>query len=324
MEEQICPYCGTAAPDEAEVCPACGELLDAAAGDEHAPQPGETYADIAPTAPLESPAPAARLVLRAAARTHPGREREANEDSILYFQLTGLLAGAGSPELGFFAVADGIGGHDRGEVASRRVLQHLAAAVMDRIFKRAILTGRTVDEQWMKRALRDCILAANAELLALQKENHSDMGTTLTAALVIDGRAVVANVGDSRTYLSREGSLTQITRDHSLVASLVAAGHLEPEAVYTHDQKAMIYRSVGESDDLAVDVFPLSLRPGDRLVLCSDGVWEMVRDEGIKAALAAEETPQAVCDRLVDAANHAGGEDNIGVLVVLAEPGAIS
>ncbi len=273
-----------------------------------------------PTLVADSGAPLSRLALHAAARSHPGRIRDGNEDSVLSINLSGLLAGAPSPalgpELGFFAVADGIGGHDRGEVASCRVLQHLAAAVMDRVFKRLLLTGRGADEAWLERALRECILAANGELLALQRANHSDMGTTLTAALIVDGRAVVANVGDSRTYLWRDEALEQITRDHSLVATLVAAGRLEPEAVYTHDQKGMIYRSVGEAADLRVDMFALSLRPGDRLVLCSDGLWEMVRDEGLAAALRAEADSQAACDRLVDEANRAGGEDNISVLVV--------
>lgn len=275
-----------------------------------------------PTLIVEGGAVPSRLALHAAARSHPGRIRDGNEDSVLSIRLSGLLAGSASPalgpELGFFAVADGIGGHDRGEIASCRTLQHLAAAVIDRVFKRLVLTDRGVDEAWMERALRECILAANAELLVLQRANHSDMGTTLTAVLVIGGRAVVANIGDSRTYLWRDDALAQITRDHSLVATLVAAGRLEPEAVFTHDQKAMIYRSVGEADELVVDTFALSLRPGDGLLLCSDGLWEMVRDEGLAAALRAEADPQAVCDRLVDDANRAGGEDNISLLVVRA------
>lgn len=275
-----------------------------------------------PTLIVDRGAVPSRLALHAAARSHPGRIRDGNEDSVLSIRLSGLLAGSASPalgpELGFFAVADGIGGHDRGEIASCRTLQHLAAAVIDRVFKRLVLTDRGVDEAWMERALRECILAANAELLVLQRANHSDMGTTLTAVLVIGGRAVVANIGDSRTYLWRDDALAQITRDHSLVATLVAAGRLEPEAVFTHDQKAMIYRSVGEADELVVDTFALSLRPGDGLLLCSDGLWEMVRDEGLAAALRAEADPQAVCDRLVDDANRAGGEDNISLLVVRA------
>ena len=107
-----------------------------------------------PTLVADSGAPLSRLALHAAARSHPGRIRDGNEDSVLFIQLSGLLAGtpALGPELGFFAVADGIGGHDRGEVASCRVLQHLAAAVMDRVFKRLILTDRGVDEAWMERA----------------------------------------------------------------------------------------------------------------------------------------------------------------------------
>ena len=277
-----------------------------------------------PTLILDPAARAGRLALRAAARSHAGRVREINEDSVLFIRLSGLLAGAASPELGFFAVADGMGGHDRGEVASRKVLQQLGAGLLDRIFKRVMLTGRHGDDAWMQRVLRECILAANGELLALQRANDSNMGTTLTAALFVDGRTIVANVGDSRTYRWRGGALEQITRDHSLVASLVAAGHLEPEAIYTHEQKGMIYRSVGEDADLTVDVFAVELWPNDRLLLCSDGLWEMVRDEGLAAALAAEATPQAVCDRLIDAANAAGGEDNISVLVVWAAPVAES
>lgn len=277
--------------------------------------------DETPSLPTLSVSPAARagqVALRAAARTHPGRVREGNEDSVLLIRLTGLLAGGASPEMGFFAVADGMGGHESGEVASRRVLQHLGVAVIDRVFKRTLLTGRAAGGAWMERALGECSRAANAELLVLQRANHSNMGTTLTAALLIDGQATVANVGDSRTYRWRGGVLEQITRDHSLVASLVAAGQLEPDAVYNHEQKGMIYRSVGESDDLRVDMFSIDLWPDDRLLLCSDGLWEMVRDEGLAAALRAEADPQAVCDRLVDDANRAGGEDNISLLVVRA------
>lgn len=315
LDEYTCPHCGTSITVAADVCPDCGEPLAVAWDDGD----GTPVADTVPLTPANWVSP---TTLRAAARSHPGRLREANEDSVIFCQLSSLLAGGTSPQVGFYAVADGIGGHDRGEVASRRVLQQLAAAVLDRVFKRVLLVERPTDQAWMERAVRDCILAANAELLALQRANHSDMGTTLTAALIIDGRAAIANVGDSRTYLWRDGALVQVTRDHSLVASLIAAGHLAPEAIYTHDQKAMIYRSVGESDDLAVDVFALTLQPDDRLVLCSDGLWEMVRDEGLAGVLAGQAEPQAVCDQLVTDANRAGGEDNISVLVVWAAPGA--
>lgn len=287
---------------------------------ENASAPGSST--VAPIVPLSRAAGPGSLSLRAAAQTHPGRVRGTNEDSVLLVHMTGLLAGAGSPELGFFVVADGMGGHDRGEVASRRVVQQLAATVMDRVFKRVVLTGRGGDEAWLERTLRDSILTTNADLHALQQASHSDMGTTLTAALVVDGRVAIANVGDSRTYLWRGGELRQITRDHSLVASLVAAGHLAPEAIYTHDQKAMIYRSLGESEDVAVDMFSVTLEAHDRLVLCSDGLWEMVRDSGLAGVLGANVAPQDACDRLVAAANQAGGEDNISVIVVHVAPAA--
>jgi protein phosphatase len=331
MDERLCPQCG-AMMDEQTTCAVCGWSPAENGMPDHSEAPPGGRATVrladpdgadAPNTPLmASPAPV-RLALLAAARVHPGRVREANEDSVLLLRLAGLPAGAPSFELGFFAVADGIGGHDRGEIASRRVLQQLAAAVMDRVFKRVVLTGRRADPAWMERALRECILAVNHELLALQQVSQSDMGTTLTAALVIDDRAIVANIGDSRTYLWRTGELEQITKDHSLVASLVAIGRLEPDAIYTHEQKGMIYRSVGEGDELAVDVFGLTLRPHDRLVLCSDGVWEMVRDDGLEEALLAGGDPQQICDRLIAEANRAGGEDNLGVLVVAAEPVAV-
>jgi len=319
MNQQECPACGAIIDGAPAVCPRCGRPLAVPGAEQLAGAQGDLL--LAPAVPLRGES-GGRLILRAAARTHPGRVRASNEDSVLFIQLTGQLAGASLAEPGFFAVADGMGGHDQGEVASRRVLQHLAAAVLDRVFKRVALTGRGADQIWMERTLRDCILAANGELMALQRASRSDMGTTLTAALVIDGQAVVANVGDSRTYLWRASELRQITRDHSLVASLVAAGQLAPEAVYTHDQKAMIYRSIGESDNLAVDMFSLTLQPHDRLLLCSDGLWEMVRDEGVTEALGATAEPQETCDRLVAAANSAGGEDNISVLTVWAAPAA--
>jgi len=320
MSQEQCPTCGATIAGASAVCPGCGRLL-AEPGREH-PAAAPEDPLLAPAVPLNPKEPGERLILRAAARTHPGRLRESNEDSVLFLQLAGRLAGAAMVEPGFFAVADGMGGHDQGELASRRVLQHLAAAVLDRIFKRVLLTGRGADQNWMERTLRDCVLAANAELIALQRANRSDMGTTLTAALVIDERVAIANVGDSRTYLWRANELRQVTRDHSLVASLVAAGQLAPDAVYTHDQKAMIYRSIGESDSLAVDIFSLTLQAHDRLLLCSDGLWEMVRDDGLAEALDTTTEPQEACDRLVAEANRAGGEDNISVLIVWVAPTA--
>jgi protein phosphatase len=145
------------------------------------------------------------------------------------------------------------------------------------------------------------------------------MGTTLTAALVRDEMALIANVGDSRTYLWRDGELVQITSDHSLVAQLVEAGALAPDEIYTHPEKSAIYRSLGHAPEVEVDLFEQPLESGDRLVLCCDGVWEMLRSDGIEEVLLMEPDPQCACEEMVRRANLAGGEDNISVVVVQFE-----
>ncbi len=215
-----------------------------------------------------------------------------------------------------FIVADGLGGADSGEVASKLATLTTWRALHDRVWEPAVSgEPRRRGPCGPGRGRQE----ANRAVYQARTEANSEMSTTITLALAIDGRAHVANVGDSRTYLYGAGRLRAVTKDHSLVQRLVNTGQISPAQVYTHPQRNLIYQSIGDRADVQVDLFDLDLHADDRLVLCSDGLWEMVRDEGIEEALLAEPDPQRACDRhLVRHANLAGGEDNISVIIVQA------
>jgi protein phosphatase len=256
--------------------------------------------------------------------TSVGIVREANEDFVGRYSFA-MEQKPGTPELGLYVVADGMGGHAAGELASKDVVR----VVVDRIHQlqsAPALTAKTrrlTEEEEVSNplgdTLRTAILEANGILFKSRQASRSDRGTTITSALVLGDAAVVANVGDSRTYLLRDGELKQVSNDHSLVASLVAAGMITPEQALTHPQRNQIYRTLGDKPKVDVDIFPLSLNANDTLLLCSDGLWEMVRDETIRGILMAARTPQMACDELIKAANLAGGEDNVSVIVVRLE-----
>ncbi len=143
------------------------------------------------------------------------------------------------------------------------------------------------------------------------------MGATATAALVMEGNAFIANVGDSRTYLLRDGKIERVTRDHSLVERLVEAGQIEPDDVYDHPSRNLIYRSLGAGhSEVDVDIFVEKLRAGDALLLCSDGLWEMVRDPQLQKILTEQKDVAKACELLIQVANDNGGEDNITAVLV--------
>lgn len=258
--------------------------------------------------------------LRFGCQSHKGQVREVDEDSILTLTMTTMFEGVRETTLGLFIVSDGIGGHQAGEVASRQAIQMVGAETISRVLQRAISTGRSLNEGKLEKILKEVVAKANGRIYEAQQESGNDMGATITAALIYNQTAIVANVGDSRTYLWRGGELKALTQDHSLVASLIAADQLPEEAIYTHEQKGMIYRSLGNKPDIKVDTFALMLAPADRLVLCCDGVWETIRNEGIEEVLLLEPDPQRACDEMVKRANYTGGEDNISVIVVVVDP----
>ncbi|MFB0535446.1 MAG: PP2C family serine/threonine-protein phosphatase [Anaerolineae bacterium] len=280
----------------------------------------------------------------------PGQERTMNED-VAYQE---VKQASGEETWGLFIVADGMGGHLGGELASKWAVQAIRTELANQFaprdpgvtikLDRAELeqnlrrTGQTVllpetlerrqdekmrrQDEKMKAAIEAAIQRANAVLRDLARnrpEKAADTGSTVTMAVVQGNRAYVANVGDSRTYLFRDKQLRQITTDHSLVASLVTQNQIEPDEIYTHPQRNVIYRSLGEKPEVTADIFMETLQAGDQLILCSDGLWEMVRDEQL--AKIVEKAPDVgeACRRLVQAANDNGGEDNISVIVVRVE-----
>ncbi len=243
------------------------------------------------------------------------RKDSPNEDNLLAIQ--GLHDGENGPvPLGLFVVADGMGGHADGQEASRLAIQSISDVVSP-----AILRNAEPDETFSD-LLKDGAHRANLAIYRRNREQEHMMGTTLTAALVVGTDAYVVNVGDSRTYRYRPGEgLAQISRDHSVVARLVEAGIISREDVYTHPKRNQIYRCLGEKASLELDYFHIDVQAGDILILCSDGLWEMVRDPDIENIVASS-SPHAsqISSMLIQAALTRGGADNVSVVAVCVLP----
>lgn len=249
------------------------------------------------------------------AHTDTGIVREHNEDSLLTLQLS--LVNNNQPQTwGVYIVSDGMGGHAAGEVASGLAVRGAADLILSEYLARAVQPDASFSEEEARTLVERAVRRANEAIIAEGRAQDNDMGATFTMALVVGDRAVVGNVGDSRTYLYRDGKLHRISKDHSLVQRLVDLGQISDEDVYSHPQRNAVLRSLGDRAAVEVDVFSERLRAGDALLLCSDGQWEMTRDAEMERFLARDEHPQAICEALVAAANQAGGEDNIAVVLV--------
>lgn len=250
-------------------------------------------------------------------QSNTGMVRESNEDSVLCIQMTGLSQVGAAPALGLFAVADGIGGQAAGEIASHSALRALAASSLENIFL-PVAVGQESAPETLESALQQAVFQANQTLLNLHQQPGLDtnLGCTLSTAVIYGTTAIIAHVGDSRVYHLHQGQIRLVTRDHSVAALLLEKGSITPEELYLHEQKGVIYRSLGDKSALEVDTYRIDLQPGDRLLLCSDGLWEMVRDPMLEEALLQYFDPQQACNRLVAQANLAGGDDNISVIIV--------
>ena len=246
---------------------------------------------------MEAPAP---VILRSAARSDVGLRRQANEDSF-----------AVDPERGFYLVADGLGGHTAGQVASQLAARASVNAL-------ATLEGATAT---LSEMLRIAVSAANREVFATAeaKSELSGMGTTLVALLAQGKRIALAHVGDSRAYRVRGGSIRQLTDDHSLVADLVRRREIPAAAAPQHPHRHVLTRALGVRRTVEPDLAELTPADGDIFVLCSDGLTGPVQDEEIAAEVSRDSDLDAACGRLIELANSRGGEDNITVVVVACE-----
>jgi PPM family protein phosphatase len=274
------------------------------------------------------------LRLRSFGLTDAGKVRDHNEDQFLIASMVKSLqvqstslpqpALQQSPDRGFvFIVADGMGGHEAGERASALAVSSVEGFVL-RAFQWFTQLTRDGEKQIL-RDFRDALEKANNHVLADAAEHPevAGMGTTLTLAYAFGAELFVAHVGDSRCYLHRDAVLHRLTRDHTFVEEAVRSGMLSPQQAATHRWRHAITNAIGgQSKEVNVELHKLGLTAADRLLLCSDGLTNMVSDEEIAGVLATATDPEPACRNLVGLANEAGGKDNITVVCAFVDSAA--
>lgn len=239
------------------------------------------------------------------------RRGRPNEDSL--FAIENITNSSIAPRpIGLFIVADGMGGHGNGSEASELAIRAMRKSVL------VALHSEVKEDETIKEILVEGVQHANHGVYKRNQQQHTDMGTTMTAALLWGEIVYVVNVGDSRTYLYRTSEgLYQVTQDHSVVARLVECGAISADEVYTHPKRNEILRALGNEPTVEVDCFTVPVRVGDVLLLCSDGLWEMVRDFEIQEIVrTCAPYASQICAMLIQAALNRGGTDNISVIAV--------
>ncbi|MCB9437399.1 MAG: serine/threonine-protein phosphatase [Anaerolineales bacterium] len=243
-----------------------------------------------------------------------GQIRDNNQDSMLSMTLS-MTGNDQDPNFGLFIVADGMGGHEDGEKASAMTTHVIAKYVTKDIFVPMLNgeTGGDADRPTIIEVLRNAVQKAN-DVVA---ERVPDGGTTATAAAVMGNLAYIAHVGDSRAYIITADGIEQATRDHSLVQRLIELDQLTPEDAIDHPQRNVLYRAIGQSDNLDVDAITRHLPPASYLLICSDGLWNLVTKEELKQiVITHQDNTQSACEALVNLANERGGTDNITVVII--------
>lgn len=256
--------------------------------------------------PATQETPILQLSWQVAALTDVGLKRELNEDN---WGKAEMIMPDQQP-CGLYIVADGMGGHEGGEIASNITVQ----AIREQFLNNPPSTDSTTFEDWLKEATN----IANEAVITEQgdrQQRSEKMGSTLVMALVFGNQAYIANVGDSRAYLLND-TIRKITADHSLVERLVELGQITAEEARNHPQRNVIYSTMGDREKMHVDVYRENLQSGDRLLLCSDGLSGMVEDEDLLQISQTYNDPEDVCRAMIEAAKEGGGKDNITAIII--------
>ncbi len=247
--------------------------------------------------------------MRAAGLTDTGKVRSINQDSFHLLE-----------DKQVYIVADGMGGHAAGDQASRIAVKTITEILSNYDFSQDDVEDETENGMSVEELIRYALQEANEQILlaSLSNQHLQGMGTTAIVAVANKGSLFVGHIGDSRTYLTREKQISQITEDHSVVQQLVKAGAISEEEAQVHPYKNVITRCLGMQANVEPDTVELVLQPGDKVLMCSDGLSNMVSDKEMEEMLN-ENTPEVACQKLVDLANENGGTDNITVVLLYNE-----
>ena len=241
-----------------------------------------------------------------------GKQRTHNEDA--FFTLTTMFSYNESEiPFGLYIVADGMGGHKNGEIASELAIRTIVSFILSEIYKPLMSIDPQPGELSFREVFHSGIEKANEEIL----KNSYGGGTTVTAVLILGEQMTIAHVGDSRVYsIDKQGVLESLTRDHSLVKRLQELGQITPEEAAVHPQRNVLYRALGQGEPFEPEIISTTRPDKGALLICSDGLWSIVGKETITEIINNGYSPQETCDKLIDAANDAGGPDNISAIYV--------
>lgn len=263
---------------------------------------------------IVAPAENRELTFDSGGNTNVGKERDHNEDSILGNEESFKSKGID----GLYIVADGMGGHAAGEVASAIAVDVIKSQCTRGEFPQGVQSFGQLTQDQKRRWISETVNKANAAIFNRGKAEETDMGSTTVMAIRSGDEVAIVNVGDSRTYMiSKDGkTISQVTKDHSLVASMVERGLITEEEAKVHPQRNVIIRTMGHKLEVEADVFFAKIPSGGSMILCSDGLSGMVDDEQIRKIVVSASSSSDAAQKLIDAANAAGGKDNISAIVV--------